>query len=83
MAEMTRGKRRIAISVLRVLLGLTFLMIGVAKLTGSLHTVQTFEAFGWGQWLFGGRAFFAATARFLGQSKVRSDADLRCERLDA
>jgi uncharacterized membrane protein YphA (DoxX/SURF4 family) len=50
MAEMTGRKYRIAISVLRVLLGLAFLTIGIAKLTGSLHTVQTFAAFGWGQW---------------------------------
>ncbi len=40
----------IAIRVLRVLLGLAFLTIGVANLTGSLHSVQTFAAFGWGQW---------------------------------
>lgn len=26
------------------------MIIGVAKLTGTLHTVQTFAAFGWGQW---------------------------------
>ena len=50
MVEITGGKRRIAIYVLRVLLGLAFLTIGVAKLTGTLYTVQTFEAFGWGQW---------------------------------
>jgi uncharacterized membrane protein YphA (DoxX/SURF4 family) len=50
MAEITATKRRIAIWVLRVLLGLAFLTIGVAKLTGTLNTVKTFEAFGWGQW---------------------------------
>src|SRR5918992_1202979 len=50
MVEITGRKRRIAILVLRVLLGLAFLTIGVAKLTGTLYTVQTFEAFGWGQW---------------------------------
>jgi putative oxidoreductase len=50
MAEITGTNRRIAIWVLRVLLGLAFLTIGVAKLTGTLNTVQTFEAFGWGQW---------------------------------
>ena len=50
MVEITGRKRRIAIWVLRVLLGLAFLTIGVAKLTGTLYTVQTFEAFGWGQW---------------------------------
>ncbi len=40
----------LAIWVLRVPLGLVFLTIGIAKVTGTLHTVQTFEAFGWGQW---------------------------------
>jgi putative oxidoreductase len=50
MVEMTARNRGIAISVLRVFLGLAFLTIGVAKLTGSLHTVETFAAFGWGQW---------------------------------
>ncbi len=40
----------IAIWTLRLFLGLAFLTIGAAKLTGSLHTVQTFKAFGWGQW---------------------------------
>ena len=50
MVEITGRQRRIAIYVLRVLLGLAFLTIGVAKLTGTLYTVQTFEAFGWGQW---------------------------------
>ncbi len=50
MVEITGRKRRIAIWFLRVLLGLAFLTIGVAKLTGTLYTVQTFEAFGWGQW---------------------------------
>jgi putative oxidoreductase len=50
MVEITGRKRRIAIWFLRVLLGLAFLTIGVAKLTGSLYTVQTFAAFGWGQW---------------------------------
>ena len=39
-----------AIWVLRVFLGIAFLTIGAAKLTGSLHTVETFKAFGWGQW---------------------------------
>jgi putative oxidoreductase len=49
MVQITGRKRRIAIWVLRVLLGLAFLTIGIAKLTGTLYTVQTFEAFGWGQ----------------------------------
>jgi len=50
MVETAGRKRRIAIWVLRVFLGLAFSIIGVAKLTGALNTVQTFEAFGWGQW---------------------------------
>jgi putative oxidoreductase len=36
--------------ILRVLVGFAFLTIGAAKLTGTLHTVETFRAFGWGQW---------------------------------
>jgi putative oxidoreductase len=36
--------------VLRVVLGLTFLAIGAAKLTGAAQTVQVFAAIGWGQW---------------------------------
>jgi uncharacterized membrane protein YphA (DoxX/SURF4 family) len=36
--------------VLRVLLGVTFLVIGGGKLTGTLNTVQFFAAIGWGQW---------------------------------
>lgn len=50
MAEITGTTRRVAIAVLRVLLGLAFLIIGIAKLTGTLSTVQTFDAFGFGQW---------------------------------
>ncbi len=45
-----RSARLIVIHVLRVFLGLAFLVIGTAKLTGTMHTVQTFDAFGWGQW---------------------------------
>ena len=50
MTETASRPHLIAIRVLRVLLGLAFLTIGVAKLTGTLSTVETFEAFGWGQW---------------------------------
>ena len=50
MTETASRQRLTAIWVLRVFLGLAFLTIGVAKLTGSLHTVETFAAFGWGQW---------------------------------
>jgi putative oxidoreductase len=50
MTEAAHRKSLVAIWTLRVLLGLAFLTVGAAKLTGSLHTVQTFRAFGWGQW---------------------------------
>ena len=36
--------------VLRVILGVAFLLIGVTKLTGTAHTFDYFEAIGWGQW---------------------------------
>ena len=42
--------RSIATWVLRALLGLAFLVIGAAKLTSQLQTVQLFAAIGWGQW---------------------------------
>lgn len=50
MTETASRQRLIAIWVLRVLLGLAFLTIGAAKLTGTLNTVETFAAIGWGQW---------------------------------
>src|SRR5579864_7022484 len=50
MTETASRQRLIAIWVLRVLLGLAFLDNRAAKPTGSLHTVQTFAAIGWGQW---------------------------------
>lgn len=50
MTETTGGRRVIAIRVLRAFLGLSFLIIGTAKLSGTLNTVQTFVAIGWGQW---------------------------------
>lgn len=43
-------KRKAAITVARVLLGLAFLAIAAVKLTGSLQTPQMFENIGWGQW---------------------------------
>lgn len=46
----TRKWRMIAVWVLRVLLGLIFLTIGSAKLTGAAYTIQLFAAIGWGQW---------------------------------
>jgi putative oxidoreductase len=36
--------------VLRVILSLAFLAIGATKLTGTAHTVDYFDAIGWGQW---------------------------------
>jgi putative oxidoreductase len=44
------GTRSIAVRILRVVLGLAFLVIAAVKLTGSLQTVQMFENIGWGQW---------------------------------
>jgi uncharacterized membrane protein YphA (DoxX/SURF4 family) len=40
----------IAIWALRVILGLLFVMVGIAKLTGTANTVEYFAAIGWGQW---------------------------------
>ncbi len=40
----------VAIRVLRVILGLFFIMDGVIKLTGISKTVLLFEHIGWGQW---------------------------------
>jgi putative oxidoreductase len=42
--------RAIVSWVLRVILGLAFLAIGATKLTGTAHTVDYFDAIGWGQW---------------------------------
>lgn len=50
MTEAAGTERMIAVWVLRVTLGLAFLTIGVAQLTGTLHTVETFAAIGWGHW---------------------------------
>lgn len=50
MVETAGRKPRVAVIVLRVVLGLAFLTIGFAKLTGTLNTVETFEGFGLGQW---------------------------------
>lgn len=49
-ADAASNGRTIAIWVLRVVLGLTFLAVGAAKLTGAAQTVQLFAAIGWGQW---------------------------------
>ena len=43
--------KKIATWSLRVLLSLVFLIVGCSKLTASLHTVEFFDAVGWGQWL--------------------------------
>jgi uncharacterized membrane protein YphA (DoxX/SURF4 family) len=42
--------RVITIWFLRIFLGLAFLIVGGAKLTASLQTVELFAAIGWGQW---------------------------------
>jgi putative oxidoreductase len=42
--------RSITTHTLRALLGLAFLVIGAAKLTSQMQTVQLFAAIGWGQW---------------------------------
>jgi uncharacterized membrane protein YphA (DoxX/SURF4 family) len=42
--------KRIFVGVLRVLLGLFFMLDGVIKLTGISKTVQLFDRIGWGQW---------------------------------
>jgi len=50
MAEIASRRGSTGITLLRVLLGIAFSTIGAAKLTGTLNTVQTFAAIGWGQW---------------------------------
>ena len=51
MTSVTTGKVRLTIAwFLRVLLGLTFVGIGIEKLTGTMGTIPFFEAIGWGQW---------------------------------
>ena len=42
--------KQIVVRVLRVTLGLFFVVDGVIKLTGISKTVQLFERIGWGQW---------------------------------
>ena len=42
--------KQIGVRVLRVILGLFFVLDGVIKLTGISKTVQLFERIGWGQW---------------------------------
>ncbi|RSM38070.1 hypothetical protein DMB66_59225 [Actinoplanes sp. ATCC 53533] len=42
--------RAIAAWVLRVVVGLLFLLIAATKLIGTADTVDYFEAIGWGQW---------------------------------
>ena len=49
-ADVPSKWRTIAIWALRVVLGLTFLAVGTAKLTGTGQTVEYFAAIGWGQW---------------------------------
>jgi putative oxidoreductase len=42
--------RAIAAWVLRVVVGLAFLLIAATKLIGTADTVEYFETIGWGQW---------------------------------
>jgi putative oxidoreductase len=48
--SMRSKSREIAAWVLRVVVGLTFLLIAATKLFGTADTVEYFEAIGWGQW---------------------------------
>lgn len=51
MTSTTNGKVHLIMTwILRVLLGLTFLGIGIEKLTGTMGTIPFFDAIGWGQW---------------------------------
>jgi len=51
MTSQTTGKARLIITwILRVLLGVTFLGIGIEKLTGTMGTIPFFDAIGWVQW---------------------------------
>jgi uncharacterized membrane protein YphA (DoxX/SURF4 family) len=51
MAGSVQSKSRtIATWALRIVLGVSFLAVGTTKLTGTGHTVEYFEAIGWGQW---------------------------------
>ncbi|GFZ96687.1 DoxX family protein [Dyella caseinilytica] len=51
MTSQTAGKaRRIITWILRILLGVTFLGIGIEKVTGTMGTIPFFDAIGWGQW---------------------------------
>jgi uncharacterized membrane protein YphA (DoxX/SURF4 family) len=51
MASEKPGKPRLILTwCLRVLLGITFLGIGIEKLTGTMGTIPFFHAIGWGQW---------------------------------
>jgi putative oxidoreductase len=47
----TANNRRVAIQVLRIVLGLSFLTIGVLKVSGALHAAQLFDQLGWAPWL--------------------------------
>ncbi len=42
--------KTVVLHVLRVVLGLFFVLDGVLKLTGISKTVQLFDRIGWGQW---------------------------------
>jgi putative oxidoreductase len=48
--QTTGNVRRIITWILRILLGVTFLGIGIEKVTGTMGTIPFFDAIGWGQW---------------------------------
>jgi putative oxidoreductase len=51
MTSQATGKvRRIITWILRILLGVSFLGIGIEKITGTMGTIPFFDAIGWGQW---------------------------------
>jgi len=49
-ADVPGKAQMIAIWLLRAVLGLTFLTVGAAKVSGTAHSVEYFAAIGWGQW---------------------------------
>lgn len=47
---MSSSSRGVAVTILKLMLGLAFLAIAAVKLTGSMQTPQMFANIGWGQW---------------------------------
>jgi len=50
MPQPGHSTRTIPVTILRVVLGLAFLVIAAVKLSGSSNTVEMFANIGWGQW---------------------------------